>query len=63
LEGTAPDEDALADNISEGASVKVPEIEVPMERRNVFAQDVMDLSRVHVGKKRCIHSPAVHMGH
>lgn len=51
LEGTAPSEDALGDGVAEGFSIIVPTMDAPIERRNVFDQEVMDLSRVHVGKK------------
>lgn len=51
LEGTTPDEDALRESDVENVSVVVPAVDAPIERRNVFNQEVMDLSRVHIGKK------------
>lgn len=51
LEGRAPDEDALGDSIAEDFPVVVPVMNAPIERRNVFDDETMDLSRVHVGKK------------
>lgn len=53
LEGTAPDEDALGKSFAEDFSAVVPAMDAPIERRNVFDQEVMDLSRVHIGKKTC----------
>ena len=51
LEGTAPDEDALGESFAKDFSVVVPAMDAPIERKNVFDQEVMDLSRVHIGKK------------
>ena len=51
LEGTAPSEDALGDVVARGFSVIVPTVDAPIERRNVFDQEIMDLNRVHIGKK------------
>jgi len=51
LEGIAPGEGALGDSIAEHVSISVPTMDAPIERRNVFDQEVMDLSRVHIGKK------------
>jgi activating signal cointegrator complex subunit 2 len=51
LEGTTPSEDALGDGVAEGFSIIVPTTDAPIERKNVFDQEVMDLTRVRVGKK------------
>ncbi|KAG8216861.1 hypothetical protein J3R82DRAFT_7126 [Butyriboletus roseoflavus] len=59
LEGTAPDEDALGDSVAENFSVIVPRTNAPIERKNVFDDEVMDLSRVHVGKKTQDATPLV----
>lgn len=48
LEGTAPNEDALC---AENFSVIIPVTDAPIERKNVFDEEIMDLGRVHVGKK------------
>ncbi|KAF9234263.1 hypothetical protein BU15DRAFT_79219 [Melanogaster broomeanus] len=56
LEGTAPGEDALGGRVAEDFSVgvdtaHVPATDAPIERRNVFDDEVMDLNRLHLGKK------------
>ncbi|KAF8438091.1 hypothetical protein L210DRAFT_3613025 [Boletus edulis BED1] len=51
LEGTAPGEDALGDGVAESISINVPVMDPPIERRNVFDDEVMDLSHIHIGKK------------
>ncbi|KAG6377442.1 hypothetical protein JVT61DRAFT_15247 [Boletus reticuloceps] len=51
LEGTAPCEDALGDGVAESISISVPVMDAPIERRNVFDDELMDIRRVHIGKK------------
>ncbi|KAF8552076.1 hypothetical protein OG21DRAFT_193376 [Imleria badia] len=51
LEGTAPGEDALGESVAKNISVIVPTGDAPIERRNVFDQEAMDLNRIHIGKK------------
>lgn len=53
LEGTAPGEDALGESAVENISIAVPTDDAPIERRNVFDEETMDLSRIHIGKKTC----------
>ena len=52
LEGTAPDERALEESTAEVLPVVVSTIDVLIERRNVFDKEDMDLSRLHIGKKK-----------
>ncbi|KAF9225835.1 hypothetical protein BS17DRAFT_777758 [Gyrodon lividus] len=56
LEGTAPDEGSLGDGFAEDFSVGVGAghihaIDVPIERKNIFDDEIMDLDRLHIGKK------------
>ncbi|KAL4072482.1 hypothetical protein V8B97DRAFT_373631 [Scleroderma yunnanense] len=54
LEGTAPDEVALGSDAGRSlmkSTHVLPDPE-PFVRRNVFDDEAMDLSRVHIGKKR-----------
>lgn len=53
LEGTAPGEDALGDGdgVTGNLTTVLPTVDAPIERRNVFDQETMDLSRIHIGKK------------
>ncbi|KIL00313.1 hypothetical protein PAXRUDRAFT_130135 [Paxillus rubicundulus Ve08.2h10] len=56
LEGTAPGEDALGDGFEGEFSAGVgdghaPAIDVPTVRLNVFDDEIIDLDRVHIGKK------------
>lgn len=51
LEGTAPGEDLLAKDEIVGASAQVVFNE-PIERRNIFDDEILDVSKIHVGKKR-----------
>jgi len=48
LEGTAPPSEML------GATEPREEFEYTRDRRNVFDAEEIDLSRVHIGKKRCM---------
>ena len=50
LEGTAPGEDELGDHVVEESSIIVPQVDAPIERRNIFDAETMDLSRIHIGK-------------
>ncbi|KAG9313424.1 hypothetical protein JVU11DRAFT_5745 [Chiua virens] len=55
LEETAPDEDALGKSMvdSEALTAVAPAtLDAPIERRNVFDEEIMDLHRIHVGKKK-----------
>jgi activating signal cointegrator complex subunit 2 len=58
LEGTAPspsevEEQRSSTDIAEGSYQEVEEFVYTKNRKNVFDDDVMDVSRVRFGKKRC----------
>ncbi|KAG1753611.1 uncharacterized protein EDB91DRAFT_1234067 [Suillus paluster] len=50
LEGTAPGEASLAQDVSVGNSARAIFNE-PIERRNVFDDEILDVSKIHVGKR------------
>ncbi|KAH7923091.1 hypothetical protein BV22DRAFT_1093520, partial [Leucogyrophana mollusca] len=57
LEGTAPGEDVIGEFQNTGAGttlgeISVPDSAIPIERKNVFDDEAMDLSQVHIGKRR-----------
>ena len=51
LEGTAPGPDLLTKGEIVGASAQV-DFNEPIERRNIFDNEILDVSKIHVGKKR-----------
>ncbi|OJA17670.1 hypothetical protein AZE42_03005 [Rhizopogon vesiculosus] len=50
LEGTAPGEDLLTKDETVGVSARVA-FDEPIERRNIFDDEILDVTKIHVGKR------------
>jgi activating signal cointegrator complex subunit 2 len=50
LEGTAPGEDVLTKDVTMGTSAQVA-FDEPIERRNIFDDEILDVTKIHVGKR------------
>ncbi|KAG0697583.1 hypothetical protein DFH29DRAFT_984206 [Suillus ampliporus] len=50
LEGTAPGEASLAQDVGAGNSAHAT-FDEPIERRNVFDDEILDVAKIHVGKR------------
>jgi len=53
LEGTAPGEDVLTIDPTVGTHVQVVSNE-PIERRNIFDDEVLDVTKIHMGKRKYV---------
>lgn len=53
LEGTAPGKDLLTKDAIVGTTAQVV-FDKPIERRNVFDDEILDVTKIHVGKKKYV---------